>query len=131
MPSISTRKSKLLRRIHPAGLRHSSLPSFPRSPPPNADAHDDEFRRTDRRDADLDVGRPCACRGGVERLVDPDVEGLLRRRPEQRAVAPDASKLGDGAVQFSRRQAVGSNTAQRMPSSIERSMKIIRRRTLT
>src|SRR3954462_6498927 len=94
MPSIFTRKLKLaygLRRWPGADMPRSSLAladlgAVGRDPDPD----DDELGRVGRPHADLDVEPPERAFGlGVQRLVDAHVERVRRRRPEQRAVAPD------------------------------------------
>src|SRR5690606_23389916 len=85
-----------MRGVAPSSLALAHL----RAAGPDADANDDELRRIAVPHATLDVeAAQGLLREGVEHVVDAHVEGLFRRRAEQRAVTPDARKeLGDGAL---------------------------------
>src|SRR5512143_4086108 len=62
---------------------------------PLADAEDHELRRLNRGHADFDNQAPhIARRRRVELLIAFDVEGLVGRSPEERAIAPDRAQEG-------------------------------------
>src|SRR4051812_16730714 len=60
---------------------------------PKPDAHDDELRRADRRDADLDHQAAFGDLGrGIQAFVDPDLIGLVPRLPCESTVLPHTLK---------------------------------------
>src|SRR5260370_8335706 len=108
MPSISTRKLKFAygsTRCPVCAIELSFLKltfGYLRSAIPDTDAHNDELGRIRRPHANFNVQTAeRALAVGIQRLVYPDVEGLLHGLPDQTPIAPDTrEKVGNRAPQL-------------------------------